>query len=201
MRATGFLFCLVPALGLSPAWATCPTAADLGTGGITLVQNDPTFRRSDYEVAAEGLTEVRLYEQEGRTLQRVVTYAHGLAPTTETRPEGLVQISYAGDVAALDRIDREGAVVLDAKWLGPVRRLADLQIAYRFAEAREMVIQTCAYRVFDIEEVWVLDGDDIVRRTVAFAPDLGLILSAHDKEETGEDFAYSWIGTAADIAR
>ncbi|WP_298495052.1 hypothetical protein [uncultured Maritimibacter sp.] len=183
------------------ALASCPTAADLSTGGITLVQNEPSFLRSDYEVTEEGLTEVRLYKLDGQNRQRIVSYAHGLAPLTETLPEGLVQVTYTDALADLDRIESEGAVVLDAKRLGPERGLDDMQVALRFLEARDMVIQTCNYRVLDVEETVVLSGDVVSRRTVAFAPDLGLILSAQANDETGESFAYTWIGTAADIAR
>ena len=183
------------------ASATCPTAADLSTGGVTLVQNEPFFLRSDYEVTENRLTEVRLFKQDGQNRQRIVNYAHGLAPLTETLPEGLVQITYAAALEPLDRIQTEGAVVLDAKRLGPKRGLDDMQVAFRFVGARDMVIQSCRYRVLDVEETVVLSGDVASRRTVAFAPDLGLILSAHTNVGTGETFAYSWIGTAADIAR
>ena len=112
-----------------------------------------------------------------------------------------MQVTYTDALADLDRIESEGAVVLDAKRLGPERGLDDMQVALRFLEARDMVIQTCNYRVLDVEETVVLSGDVVSRRTVAFAPDLGLILSAQANDETGESFAYTWIGTAADIAR
>jgi hypothetical protein len=198
MRLIALLTCLA-----SPALATCPTAADL-PAGVILVQNEPTFIRADFDLTARGLREVRLTRTPGagnRVEARVAD--HVLTPALIDRVEGRSILTYDADVAALDELDRAGEARLSALITSETEgdRRRDLLFIYRGAGEAEIL--NCTYDTWTVRELRASDSE-ITTFEHSYAPALRLVLASREVLGDGAErvlFDYTWIGTAADVAR
>lgn len=187
-----------------PAAASCPTRADLREG-VTLVQNEPIFIRADVEAQPGGLLEVRL-TRDARERATVVTlaYEHPLAPLS-IRSAGQARLrSYDPTPAALDRLDVEGDATFSVTetTADGSRETGRLLLNHTGAGTRR--IQDCTYDVWTVRLMEADASGTIETRDVVYAPALGLVLAeaAIGPDGTARPlYDYTWIGTAADVAR
>lgn len=175
------------------AQASCPTRADLREG-ITLVQNGDHFIRSDFELTAQGLREVRIERDESGERQRVIIFGHGLVPLGFSEGRDITRIIPGEDPARLDGLPAAGSMVTNGKLVEPDGTPRAFQLVHVFAATNDVSILGCDYDTWEITETFVIDGQIEGERQVVYTPDLGVILAT-------QDYAYSWIGTAADVAR
>jgi hypothetical protein len=202
MRRLLFLLgCLVPGL----AGATCPTRSDLGQG-IVLVQNGEPFRRADFQMTAQGLKEVRQQNEGGRVQNTVAYYAHGLASSLEQSGGRSFRTLYHGDVRDLERLDELIEVTLTGEVLdseGGGREQIALRVTWQGEDS--YALAACRYDVWRVRYEYITPGGRAARFDLDYAPRLGLVLAGREigGADNGEAqvFAYTWIGTDADVQR
>lgn len=182
------------------AQASCPTRADLREG-ITLVQNGDYFIRSDFELTAQGLQEVRIERDQSGGRQRVIVFGHGLVPLGYSEGRDITRLLPGEDPARLDGLPAAGSMVTNATLVDPDGTQKPMQLVHVFSDASETSILGCAYDTWEITETFVLDGAIRGERRLSYAPDLGVIVAAQSSDGSTQGYVYSWIGTAADIAR
>lgn len=191
------------ALLASPAQAYCPTAGDL-PGGVVLVQNAPFFLRSDFERSSIGVTETRIDRASGANRQRTFLLGHGLAPTGIFEGATITEITYDGDLTALDRLQGIGDIVLSGRLSTNAGPVEPVQLALSYMGAAEREILNCGYDIWTVSQILLVGGQILERRELDYAPALGVVVAARDLDEDGAqvaEYAYSWIGTGADVAR
>lgn len=201
MTCRPFLMRLILALSLgvaSPALAACPTPADLGQG-VVLVQNEPVFRRSDVELNAAGFQEVAIIG-DGANNKRVElrTYAHALTPVMEQDASGTWLHHYDPAPDGLERLDEIREARFEVTSTGDLGKQVVSQLLITFDEAGTSVVQGCFYDTWRVTVMRAEPGGEVTERKVTYAPDMGLILAQDAREAS---FAYTWIGTGADVAR
>lgn len=182
--------------------AACPTRSDLDIG-IVLVQNAPSFVRSDYERAARGL----FYRSEMRLGQSSFVEAgfldHVFAPSEVSLGGDVERTVYHSDPAVFDHLDQLGQHRITG-----VRTRADGSTAPHYVDARfaGTARATLAECIYDVWQVELTQPDGAGRDMIAqveYAPDLGLVLAVTlmGGNRPQQLVRYQWIGTGADVAR
>ncbi|MAM62688.1 hypothetical protein [Maritimibacter sp. UBA3975] len=195
---------LLACLVASPALATCPTRADL-TEGVILVQNEPSFLRSDIEIRGAGLFEVRLMRDADENASAMtLAYAHALAPEAINDAGALRLRAYDPAVTTLDRLDEAGDLTFDLIERDEAGEETSARLLFNHLGTRTREILDCSYEVWTVREMTARPGGEITTRELEYAPDLGVLLAAHEIDAAGQRraiYEYTWIGTAADVAR
>lgn len=194
MRLFFALACLA-----SPAMADCPTRADL-RAGVTLVQNGDHFIRSDFEWTGDGLREVRIERKDGKPRQRVFVFAHGLLPLGVSEGRAITRLIYDTAPERLDALSTEGSTVTRGTRIGDNGAPQPVQVAHVHDGVSEMAILGCRYETWKVRETRVIDGVIQGERLLTYAPELGVVV-AQEPGQGRDGYAYTWIGTAADVAR
>ncbi|MGH1367608.1 MAG: hypothetical protein ACRBCL_03255 [Maritimibacter sp.] len=190
--------CLLP---VSAAIA-CPTKDDLPRT-IVLVQNAPTFVRTDYETAGADLffrTEMRI----GPSVIVESGYlAHPFAPV-ETALNGAVEtVTYSGDPAVFDHLDQIGHHRIEGTKTLPSGATQPHFVEARFAGTGRVELAECQYDVWHVDLVQPGGPNGDIAARVDFAPALGLILGITLTSAANQQplVHYQWIGTGDDVAR
>ena len=183
----------------SPAMADCPTRADL-RAGVTLVQNGEHFIRSDFELTGDGLREVRFERKDGTPRQRVFVFAHGLLPLGVSEGRAITRHIYDTAPERLDALSTEGSIVTRGTRIGDNGAPQPVQVAHVHDGVSEMAILGCRYETWKVRETRVIDGVIQGERLLTYAPELGVVV-AQEPRQGRDGFGYTWIGTAADVAR
>lgn len=154
----------------------CPTAEDMATG-IRLTRNDPLFSvvltRTE-----DGIAEARVMSR-GDSPEEVSTfYSHGLTVTRRIGSGGTLELRYDRDTAELDSLPGY------REWSTPVMLLSDGLEANggtytaRISGLGDATIGDCTYTVWRVQDRLELAGMQPMVFEKAFAPDLGIPLSA-----------------------
>lgn len=183
----------------SPAMADCPTRADL-RAGVTLVQNGDHFIRSDFEQTGDGLREVRFERKDGTPRQRVIMFAHGLLPQGISEGRAIMQNIYDAAPERLDALSTQGSIVTSGTRIGEDGAPQPIQVAHVHDGLDEVAILGCRYETWKVRETLVIDGVIGGERRLEYAPELGVVV-AQEPGQGRDGFKYTWIGTAADVAR
>ena len=195
---------LIPLLLAGPAMAACPDRLDL-MQGIVLVQNGEHFRRADVEDTARGLMEVRLERPgTGEARSSITFYEHGLAASSEQTGSRIFRTAYRGDVGALDRLDELGEVSLSGEVTDSAGERRALALIAAYLGAGEYAMAECRYATWQVRYAVASPGGEPAVFHMDFAPELGVVLAARQVDEAGREeplFAYTWIGTRADVQR
>lgn len=188
-----------------PAEASCPTAEDLAEG-VVLVQNAPIFVRTDVERQPTGFKEVRLIRDGDRRAQvQLSTFDHAIARSMTSDGLSETVFTYSDAVTRLDGLAQAGEVRFDVVASrrpagGPAQRTSG-QLIYRFEGAGETRIMSCTYATWQVRELRADETGAISSRLLTYAPELRLVLAERALSGPGVSYAYSWIGTSAEVAR
>jgi hypothetical protein len=195
---------LIACVAATPAFATCPTGADLREG-VVLVQNEPTFLRTDVEVRSGALLEVRLSrDAEERATVRSLTYVHALAPEVINETGTPRLRVYDPEVTRLDRLDDLGDITFRVTERDEAGEETETQVLFNHVGTGTRRILDCTYDTWKVREMTARAHGEITTRELDYAPALGLVLAASEIDAGGDSrplFSYTWIGTAADVAR
>ena len=173
------------------AFAECPDHVSK-VKGIELSRAEPFFGNV-YRQTPEGLTEARRMERLGAIESVSTIYVHPLAPGQRISDKGTLDLEYAADPAALDRLDETGS------WTSGVVLKVNGQVALegkvekRFAGREAITVADCHTEVWLVEDRLDFGHGDGSWVMLYYAPTLGLVLrsvtmSADGKPQTGVAF-------------
>jgi hypothetical protein len=180
----------------------CPTQDDL-TRTIVLVQNTPTFVRSDYETAASRL----FYRTEMRIGASVFVesgfLAHPFAPTEISINGAIETITYSGDPAVFDHLDQIGTHRIEGIKTLPSGATRPHFVEAHFTGTGRVDLAECSYEVWHVELRQPDESGTEMSARVNYAPSLGLVLGVTLTSAAGDQplVRYEWIGTGNDVAR
>lgn len=184
----------------SPALATCPTSDDL-VKGVVLVQNEPLYVRSDVELRTTGFIEARITGVPGGEKSgEVRSFDHALALSQSQQDGTQTLYAYNPTVERLNRLDKDGEArfTVSERTGGGKEQIA--QLLFTYEGQGETVIQSCTYDTWRVREMRADAGGTVTTRWLTYAPRLGLVLGV-EAPDPADSFTYTWIGTAADVAR
>ncbi len=184
-----------------PAFAGCPTGADLAEG-IVLAQNEPFFMRGDFKAAPEGLVETRVIEIGGQVQEVMALYRHGLVMTGEHSPAGHVEITYVDELRPVSELPEKGRAAISGIARGPLGE-TPVELELEFLGHGTVTLGECRFETWTVRSsLHDRDGAGAAFR-VEYAPELDVVLSAGQIGEDGSvtpAYAYQWAGRAGDVA-
>ncbi|RYG89525.1 hypothetical protein EU803_17500 [Loktanella sp. IMCC34160] len=169
---------LVAALATASSVAAqdCPTAEDLETG-IRLTRTDPLFSVV-LTRTPDGISEARVMERDGVPEDVSSVYSHGLTVTRRIGAGGTLELRYDRDTTELDSLPGY------REWTSPVALLSNGEVVnsgtytVRISGLGDATIGDCTYTVWRVQDRLQMEGLQPLAFEKAFAPDLGIPLSA-----------------------
>lgn len=195
LNQTLILACI---MATAPALASCPTDNDLREG-IVLVQNEPNFVRSDFDLEAGMLREVRVTRGGENDTATIRLFEHGLAPVLTSDADGERVFTYTPAPVKLDGLRAVGEMRFEVMEVDAFGKPIVAQTIFTFVDTARFDIMTCDYEVWKIRVTSAKLDATIETRDIDYAPALGLVMAS--RGDRGVNYRYSWIGTAADVAR
>jgi len=163
-------------LGSGAAAESCPKIADLETG-VLLTQTSPMLSMV-YVQTADGLTEARAPSADASPATVDTIYSHPLTPVARLVNGNILGIDYAEDVSALDNLAEtqrwETAVTLTHN--GDVFTMGTYTAV--FLRTDWVPLSECAYDVWILRDLLMLDNGAAIHTEKRYAPSLGLVLGS-----------------------
>ncbi len=152
----------------------CPTSSDLQSG-IRLTQSDPLLSMV-YVQTPDGLTEARASSRDTPPAAFDTLYSHPITVASRAVNNGLLTIEYADDVAALNDLattERWETTVTLSQNGNPFTQGSYTAVLLR---TDWVPINECAYDVWVLRDLLMLDNGAAIHTEKTYAFDLGLVV-------------------------